>query len=255
MGLHIVSNKFAKPGFIWVVAYNSVDGEWKTIQVPACDIQIYTNAENYIVPCCQQGYCRDKGVIYLDAYYPYMVESNHCKHCAEVLLDYKESDEQMRPIENIIIHHSLSFWGNAEVIRHWHCDPKPIGNGWKNPGYHIVICNLFPAYFNWHNGNGRFKNDGKIERMLPDSKISNGCHGANSRSLNVCLIGNFDILTPTIEQAGGLYHILQSWLDKYSLTKEDIYGHGEMQKKLGGYYVKSCPGKLFDMDFIRGKHG
>ena len=90
MNGHIVFSKFAKPGHIWVEKCVGEIDKWEVIQVPASDIQKYIADEDYFVLCCRQGYCRDKGVVFMDSYYPYMSDHNHCKHCAEVLMDYKE---------------------------------------------------------------------------------------------------------------------------------------------------------------------
>ena len=49
----------------------------------------------------------------------------------------------MREIQTIVIHCSDSKWGDAEVIRKWHTDPKPRGKAWADIGYHAVICNGF----------------------------------------------------------------------------------------------------------------
>jgi len=155
----------------------------------------------------------------------------------------------MRKITAIIIHHSLSMWGSAEVIRHWHCDPRPQGNGWKIAGYHFVIQNGYPIYNSWHNK--QYKGS-QVEFLVPIEQVSNGCKYANKNSINVCLIGNFDTESPGNVQYSEAIDLIARLLKKYNLTVADVYGHGEMMKKIGKEgYVKSCPGKLFDMDHFR----
>lgn len=158
-----------------------------------------------------------------------------------------------REIKNIIVHHSLSRWGDGEVVKSWHMDAKPGGNGWNAPGYHVVICNGFPTY-SAHSAQKPVKSaDGRADRIWPESNLSNGCKYANRNALQVCMIGDFDTDCPTLPQVERLTGLLAYWCKKYGLDPEnDIYGHGEMQLKIGREgYSKSCPGKLLDMDAIR----
>ena len=50
-----------------------------------------------------------------------------------------------RKIRNLIVHHSVSSWGDGAVITEWHTAAKPRGNGWGAPGYHVVVCNGYTA--------------------------------------------------------------------------------------------------------------
>lgn len=159
-----------------------------------------------------------------------------------------------REIKGIGVHHSYSSFGTGEMIEFWHTTDKPVGNGWKSPGYHVVICNGYP------NGQSRSdhdydkKYDGKVDRIHSETKVSNGIKGANSQLLNVCMIGNFDEESPTVKQLKKLVDLLAFWCKKYKLDPHTkIFGHGEMQRKLGKEtYVKTCPGTHVDMDRVRG---
>ena len=163
----------------------------------------------------------------------------------------------MRKIRHIIVHHSLSPWGDGEVIKSWHCSPKPQGNGWDNPGYHVVICNAYPNYSSWSSRRRLpppTTADGRVDRILPEDRISNGCKYANADALQVCLIGDLDKQPPTGKQREALINLLALWCKGYGLDPyKAVFGHGEMQQKIGREkYIKTCPGKTVDMENIRG---
>lgn len=151
------------------------------------------------------------------------------------------------------MHHSVSSWGDGGVIMSWHTAPRPRGNGWKAPGYHVVIGNGYPNYSSWSRRKPIASADGRVDRIWPESKISNGCRYANANGLHVCLIGDLDKKPPTENQIHKLVDLLVFWCKKYGLDPmKDIYGHGEMQRKIGREgYSKTCPGKLVDMNRIR----
>jgi hypothetical protein len=92
----------------------------------------------------------------------------------------------------------------------------------------------------------------KVDRILRETIPSNGCKYANDDSLQVCLIGDFDKQEPLAMQFEKLIDLLVHWCKKYKLVPNDIYGHGEMQRKIGKEkYSKTCPGKLMNMDAVR----
>ena len=159
----------------------------------------------------------------------------------------------MRKIKHLIVHHSVSHWGDGQVIVGWHTKPKPQGNGWSVAGYHAVICNPFTNYNSFATRNPVPGADGRVDRILSETIPSNGCKYANANALHVCLIGDFDLDFPTARQEEKLYDLLAYWCKEYNLDPAtSIFGHGEMQIKLAreGYH-KSCPGKNTDMKVVR----
>jgi len=160
-----------------------------------------------------------------------------------------------RKIKHLIVHHSVSSWGDGEVIKSWHTSPRPRGNGWKAPGYHVVIGNGYPNYNSWSRRKPIASADGRVDRIWSESKISNGCRYANAHGLHVCLIGDLDKNPPTEKQLQKLVDLLVFWCKKYGLNPlRDIYGHGEMQRKIGREgYAKTCPGKMVDMECVRAR--
>jgi hypothetical protein len=162
-----------------------------------------------------------------------------------------------RRITAIVVHHSISHWGDGETIRQWHMNPKrppkgvAAGNGWKAPGYHAVVTSGYNDYPSWCARDKKPRGPVRVDRIWPEEKIANGCKNANAHSLHVCLIGNFDSDTPLAQQMEKLIDLLAHWVRVYKLAPMHIIGHGEMQRKLGEKYYKTCPGKNVDMDAVR----
>ncbi len=137
--------------------------------------------------------------------------------------------KKMREINRIIIHHSATDTGSASHFRLLH----RFINGWNDIGYHYVI------------GNGSFTTDGATEkgRKLPFS----GAHarGANEDSIGVCLVGNFNRITPSLSQMSSLGHLLATLLEKYSLERQCITFH-----RLVPGSSTECPGKLLHLNDV-----
>ncbi len=160
----------------------------------------------------------------------------------------------MRKIKWLIVHHTASEWGDAKAVRQWHCGAPPVGRGWKNPGYHKLILNPFPSFALLRARAPLIESDGRVEIMLPDSEIANGCKGANAEGLHICWVGNFDKGDPTARQTDSMITELAAWCKIYALDPaKAIKGHGEAQRFLKiEKYSKSCPGARVQMDGIRG---
>lgn len=159
----------------------------------------------------------------------------------------------MRKIRHLIVHHSVSFWGDGKTIVDWHTNPKPRGNGWKYPGYHAVICNGLPTYNSYRKNIIVPYATGRVDRILSESIPSNGVRYGNSNSLNVCLIGNFDIQNLPDFMEKKCVDLLEYWCKHYELDPMfAVRGHGERQKEIGREgYSKTCPGKKISMKAIR----
>jgi len=81
----------------------------------------------------------------------------------------------MRKIDLIVIHCAATppeMDVGVEEIRKWHTDPKPVGNGWRDIGYHFVI-----------------RRNGLLE--VGRAMQTPGAHaeGHNARSIGICLVG------------------------------------------------------------------
>lgn len=144
--------------------------------------------------------------------------------------------------QNIIIHHSLTKDGTVvdwEVIRKYH---RKV-NGWPDIGYHYGI--------------ERVGNALSIQIGRPESQP--GAHTQemhmNSKSLGICVVGNFDLAPPEIEIMRFLAEICRRKVGEYGIPVNAILGHREVGLMAGfdwkkGQY-KSCPGKHFNMEILR----
>ena len=147
----------------------------------------------------------------------------------------------------------MSAWGDGDTIVSWHTAPKPKGNGWHAPGYHVVLCNGYPNYNSWSKQKPIPAADGRVDRIWPEDKPSNGCKYANAAALHVCLIGDFDKDAPTERRMEKLADLLAFWCRKYGLDPHTaIFGHGEMQRRIGKEgYSKTCPGRNVSLNAVR----
>jgi len=112
----------------------------------------------------------------------------------------------------VIFHHSLSDFGDVDIIGKWHNE-----RGFEGIGYHFVV----PV-------NGRFQH-GRNIRMI-------GAHalGENKDSIGVCIVGDFNLYEPNgnqINECARLYHDLCRAYNK-TLTIE--------------YHHELCPGFMLD---------
>jgi N-acetylmuramoyl-L-alanine amidase len=134
----------------------------------------------------------------------------------------------MRKLENIIIHHSASHFGDVETFRDWH-----IKRGWRDVAYNIIVLNGMRTPANYNE-----KEDGLIEygRGLDFDKVidssERGAHalGYNSTSIGICLVGSGEF---TKNQFYSLELFCKLW--KRIIPGLKIKGHGEVNST-------SCPG-------------
>ena len=93
-------------------------------------------------------------------------------------------------VKGIILHVSASTWGDIHVMRKWHTDPRPKGNGWSDVGYHGAALNGYRTYGDYRADQYNPDLDGKIE--LGRLHTVKGAHclakGMNSVTLGFCCI-------------------------------------------------------------------
>ncbi len=139
-----------------------------------------------------------------------------------IQLDYKwkENLNMNNKPNKIIIHHAALGKVSPEEINEFH-----KSKGWKGIGYNFYISK-----------------DGSIYAGRPES--SEGAHtiGENSRSIGICLEGNFQKEEVTEAELNSLIN-----LSLYISLKYDIYkilGHKEVYNTL-------CPGKKFPLEEVK----
>jgi len=138
----------------------------------------------------------------------------------------------MREIDEIIIHCSVSIFGDYRHIRQWHLE-----RGWSDCGYHFIVMNGIRNY------KSIYKNylDGLIECARPIEKNGAHCLTKNATSIGVCLIGveekNF-----TTNQFDSLERLCRKLvLDYKGINK--INGHYK-------YANKNCPNFIVE-NFVK----
>jgi hypothetical protein len=142
----------------------------------------------------------------------------------------------------IIIHHSATLDGRTfswAAIRRYHIQER----GWNDIGYHVGVELVNDGY------------EATLGRMLDVE----GAHckelGMNQLGIGVCLVGNFDAVSPPEEGLKKLREVVRWLMRLYDIPPRNILGHREAGLRAGFDWeksqYKSCPGKLFDMDAFR----
>lgn len=137
---------------------------------------------------------------------------------------------------NIIIHHSLTEDGATvswNAIRDYHVNV----NGWKDIGYHYGIELV----------GGRHE----ILKARMDNEAGAHCLGFNESSIGICLVGNFDQVSPSAAQVGQLRKLCRSLMEIYGIKSERVLGHRETYPLRGVPVEKTCPGSAFDLVAFR----
>jgi len=121
--------------------------------------------------------------------------------------------------EEIICHHSGGVDSNpladtsnqsAQDIEAWH-----LQQGWEGVGYHYIIVK-----------------NGDIWKGRPETYHGSHTVGENTKSIGICLVGNFDLTFPTKEQINSLTGLLGAIIGRYpAITKDKIYPHRKFAKK------------------------
>ncbi len=132
-----------------------------------------------------------------------------------------------------IVLHTVGVVGDttAAAIRKYHVDH----NKWADIGYHRVI-----------------RKDGTVELGRALWKTGAHTEGAND-TLGICVTGNGDTESWTPAQWVSAVNQCAEWCRHFGWTAEDVHGHREAPARLKAKPTgKTCPGKLVDMDLVRG---
>ncbi len=141
----------------------------------------------------------------------------------------------MKP-EFIIIHHSLtkdSAPVSWQAIRNYHINHLH----WSDIGYHYGIELIQSRDFETY----------EILKGRMDNEFGAHCkqESMNSRSLGVCLVGNFDRIPPPVKQWHLAIIFVSSLCNMYDIPIENVKGHRDYAT------YKSCPGNKFSMSDFR----
>lgn len=131
--------------------------------------------------------------------------------------------------EWIVVHHSAASENQTvESIENYH-----LSLGWEGVGYSYLITP-----------------NGDIYKGRPEHY--HGSHvkeqNINTKSVSICLVGDFDKKMPTEAQKTSLRGILSELKAKYSIPLEKIVPHRYF---LGNPPYKTCFGKLLDNNWAK----
>lgn len=133
---------------------------------------------------------------------------------------YKQ--RSLAQIDTIVVHHSATKQGDARAFAQYH-----VGKGWPGIGYHFVL-----------------NKSGRAFKCNTAATISYHASGYNSRSLGICLVGDFDSEHPTPAQMDALIELCQELIRAYGIKR--VVGHREVPDA-----HKSCPGANIDLETLR----
>lgn len=163
----------------------------------------------------------------------------------------------------IVIHHSFSVDGetrNWDSIRAYHMSYRYQGDiitkeqyeahlaagethglelPWKDVGYNLGVENVSGTLM-----------------ALPGRPIGSiGAHaiGFNDKSVGICLIGNYDIESPSEDRLAFLASLCRQIQIEFGIPNDQVIGHRETYGKLTPPkpVEKTCPGSQFDLESFR----
>lgn len=134
----------------------------------------------------------------------------------------------------IIIHHSATKDSGTvswNAIRRYHVET----NKWKDIGYHAGVELITDA--------AGFTS---AEILYGRDWDQAGAHtvGQNEKALGLCVVGDFDLISPSDKILNKAAQIVAFWCRRYKIGVNEIYGHRDFANK-------TCPGKLFDLGKFR----
>jgi len=129
----------------------------------------------------------------------------------------------------IIIHHSATPCGNANVFDEYH-----RSQGMDELGYHFVI------------GNGDKSGDGEIEVGSRWRKTNHGAHAGvepyNRHGVGICLVGNFETKDGvTAAQFESLVRLVTELVRTFNIPIANVLRHCDVRST-------KCPGHYFPFD-------
>lgn len=138
-------------------------------------------------------------------------------------------------VDTIVIHITVSDYGDVATIDRWHKE-----KGWDGIGYHYLITNCFPSRTKWELKKPDPKFDGVVHAGRSIELAGAHVKGHNWHTIGVAMIGKKGAFTAKqLESAVRLCNELKERFPKIN----KIVGHFELNDG------KSCPD--LDMDHFR----
>lgn len=149
-------------------------------------------------------------------------------------------DEERLPIDTVVIHHSETAENvDFAYIHGIHLFTLYVIPAFDNPQNSVYGKPVFSGHYNdkgqqvFYGYHYIVKPDGTYKQTLKDENIGYHARGANSNSIGVVIIGNYDKKKPTEKAIIGVKKILENYPDK------KIVGHREVTPDT------DCPGDTF----------
>ena len=157
-------------------------------------------------------------------------------------------DEERKPIDTIIIHHTKSqpgiSWQRLSAMHLVRLYGGYYSSPYNEAEQHLKGQAIFshhfrdsqPVFYAYH---WLVRMDGQIERLLDDNEIGwqAGNWEVNCRSIAICLDNNFENSSPSALVLGSCAQLIREYYPRVSL--ENIKGHREVNPKT------TCPGNQF----------
>jgi hypothetical protein len=134
-------------------------------------------------------------------------------------------------IDYLVLHCSVSEFGDVELFRRWHVE----GNGWSDIGYNAVILNGYRTENRFDQGEDGLIEEGRsLDFSAYIEREERGAHvlGYNGKSIGICLVGNKKFTVRQIQSAVAICRVF-----KRICPTIMIAGHYEMPTANG----KTCP--------------
>ena len=135
-------------------------------------------------------------------------------------LHFSETLIARRRTDMIVIHHTKIENMTVASIHDLH-----LANGWAGIGYHKVILP-----------------DGTVADGRPEYAVGAHAVGANTHSVGITVVGDFDTSVPSPAQMASLVALTAELAGKYGVSAARVVGHRDVYKDT------TCPGKIFPWD-------
>lgn len=144
---------------------------------------------------------------------------------------------QLQPdnVDTIVIHITVSDYGDVDTIDRWHRE-----KGWSGIGYHFLITNCFPSRKKWEMKRPDPSSDGVVHNGRSTDWAGAHAKGHNWHTVSIALVGKKGAFTSRqLESAITLCKELKQKFPKIN----KVIGHFEVNEG------KTCPD--IDMDHFR----
>jgi len=127
---------------------------------------------------------------------------------------------RLSSISQIVLHHSATTSGTPSAFARFHIQNRK----WPGIGYHYVIAK-----------------NGTVYQTQDLNTVSNHVQNANTKSVGICFVGNFDIEDPTPFQLHSVRWLIKKINTELKVPLQ-ITKHNQFAKK-------SCPGTRFEKEY------